>query len=114
MTAMLREFSAGAVVLRYRGQQWWVAAIEPAGQAGSQSKRIVIALPKGNVGSDERPEQAALREVTEETGVRAELIAKLGSIRYIYQRKWESGEKVFKIVTFYLMKYKSGRIGRIS
>jgi 8-oxo-dGTP pyrophosphatase MutT (NUDIX family) len=52
--------------------------------------------------------------VFEETGVTAELIAKLGDIKYVYSRTWAGGERVFKIVSFYLMRYRSGRINQIS
>jgi 8-oxo-dGTP pyrophosphatase MutT (NUDIX family) len=53
-----------------------LAAIRPAGR-----KRGLWALPKGNIGLDEKPEEAALREVEEETGVEARLVTKLGDVR---------------------------------
>ena len=68
------------------------------------------ALPKGLVGEGEAPADTALREVTEETGVRGRLVEKLGDVRYVYV--WE-GERVFKIVSFYLVRYSSGRLGDI-
>lgn len=111
--AMLREFSAGALVLRYMHKQWWIAVIEPGRHGEPEERKDVIALPKGNVDPGEKPEQTALREVLEETGVRAKTVSKLASIRYVYARKWAGGEKIFKVVTFYLMKYQSGRVGRI-
>ena len=40
-------------------------------------------------------------------------VTKLGSIKYVYARKWAGGEKIFKVVTFHLMRYRSGRIGEI-
>lgn len=112
--AMLREFSAGALVLRYMHKQWWIAVIEPGRHGEPEERKDVIALPKGNVDPGEKPEQTALREVLEETGVRAKTVSKLASIRYVYARKWAGGEKIFKVVTFYLMKYQSGRVGRIT
>ena len=111
--AMLREFSAGALVLRHMQKQWWVAVIEPGRHGEPEDRKNVLALPKGNVDSGEKPEQAALREVLEETGLRAKTITRLASIRYVYARKWADGAKVFKVVTFYLMKHQSGRIGQI-
>jgi 8-oxo-dGTP pyrophosphatase MutT (NUDIX family) len=48
--------------------------------------------------------------VTEETGVRGRLVGKLGDVRYVYT--WE-GERVFKVVSFYLVRYSSGRLGDI-
>jgi len=58
--------------------------------------------------------QTAIREVLEETGLHARSIMKLADIRYVYVRKWAGGEKIFKVVSFYLMKYQSGRIGEIT
>ncbi|MGZ4818582.1 MAG: NUDIX domain-containing protein, partial [Terriglobales bacterium] len=76
---MEREFSAGGVVLRRRQERWWVAVIEPQRRqkAGVRTAATVLALPKGNVDKGEQPEQAALREVREETGVEAEVVTKL-------------------------------------
>ncbi len=96
-----------------------MAAIEPAGK-GAQSRpgrkpvKAVLALPKGLVDKGDKPEQTAVREVHEETGLRAALVTKLGDIKYVYIRSWGDGEKVFKVVSFYLLKYTSGEIGDIS
>jgi len=121
---MEREFSAGGVVLRKMRGHWFVAVIEPRKErqkkaprtaAASRRKPIeVVALPKGNVDKGEKPEQTALREVSEETGVQAELVGKLGDIKYFYIRKWSDHARVFKIVSFYLLLYRSGRLGNIS
>ena len=62
----------------------------------------------------EKALEAALREVREETGVTASLVIKLADIKYVYVRSWGDGERVFKIVTFYLLKYESGRIDDVS
>jgi 8-oxo-dGTP pyrophosphatase MutT (NUDIX family) len=110
---MTREFSAGGVVLRHVRGRWRLAAIEPAGRPKSGTKTI-FALPKGLVDAGERPEQTALREVREETGVEATLIGKLGDIKYVYTRSWAGGERVFKVVSFYLLKYESGKLGEIA
>jgi 8-oxo-dGTP pyrophosphatase MutT (NUDIX family) len=110
---MTREFSAGGVVVRQMRGRWWLAAIEPAGRSSSAGK-TVLALPKGLVDAGETPEQAALREVREETGVEALLVAKLGDIKYVYTRSWAGGERVFKVVSFYLLRYESGKLGEIA
>ena len=102
---MRREFSAGGVVVRKIRGAWHVAAITPGG------KTDVWALPKGLVGSGEAPADTALREVTEEPGVRGRLVEKLGDIRYVYTWK---GERVFKVVSFFLVRYSSGRLGDIT
>ena len=68
------------------------------------------ALPKGIIDEGEKPEQTAVREVAEETGVEARLVTKLGDIRYVYT--W-AGERVFKVVSFFLFRYRAGRLGDI-
>jgi 8-oxo-dGTP pyrophosphatase MutT (NUDIX family) len=82
-----------------------MAAIRPAGK-----KAGVWALPKGLIGPDEKAESTARREVTEETGVEATPVEKLGDIRYVYT--WE-GERVFKVVSFFLFRYSSGTLGDV-
>jgi 8-oxo-dGTP pyrophosphatase MutT (NUDIX family) len=82
-----------------------MAAIRPAGKPEG-----TWALPKGLIGPGERPELTALREVAEETGIEATPVEKLGDIRYVYT--W-GGERVFKVVSFFLFRYSSGRLGDI-
>jgi 8-oxo-dGTP pyrophosphatase MutT (NUDIX family) len=108
---MRREFSAGGVTVRKLDKRWMVAAIRPGGR-----KPGTWALPKGAVDPGEDPAATAIREVAEETGVRARLDRKLGDIRYVYRQSWEggSGERVFKIVSFYLLRYSGGRLGEIA
>jgi 8-oxo-dGTP diphosphatase len=98
-----REFSAGGVVVRRLRGRWMMAAIRPAGKEPG-----VWALPKGNLGEGEKPPETALREVAEETGVETRLVEKLGDIRYVYT--WRS-ERVFKVVSFFLLRYVRGRLG---
>jgi 8-oxo-dGTP pyrophosphatase MutT (NUDIX family) len=102
---MRREFSAGGVVVRKLRGAWHLAVICPGG------KTNVWALPKGLVGEGESPADTALREVTEETGVRGRLVEKLGDIRYVYTWK---GERVFKVVSFFLVRYSAGRLGDLT
>jgi 8-oxo-dGTP pyrophosphatase MutT (NUDIX family) len=120
---MVREISAGGVVIRNREGEWWMAAIELPEEAetgavvakgASKKRKPRLALPKGLVDAGEKPLEAALREVFEETGVTAEPITKLGDTKYMYTRTWGDGERVFKIVSFYLMRYGSGRIDDIT
>jgi 8-oxo-dGTP pyrophosphatase MutT (NUDIX family) len=92
------------VVRRLRGR-WVLAAIRPGGKP-----KGTWALPKGLIGPGERTEPTALREVAEETGVEATLVEKLGDVRYVYT--W-AGERVFKVVTFFLFRYVRGRLGDI-
>jgi 8-oxo-dGTP pyrophosphatase MutT (NUDIX family) len=65
----------------------------------------VLGLPKGHPDGEETPEQAAIREVAEETGVSGELIERLGDVEYRYQRK---GQPTTKTVRFFLFEYRSG------
>jgi len=51
--------------------------------------------------------EAAIREVREETGLEAEPLEKLGDIRYWYAR---GGQRVLKMVSFYLLRYRSGSV----
>lgn len=117
---MLREISAGGVVVRQGPAGWEVAVVEPqrehATSAKSDKKRHqqVLALPKGLVDSGEKPEETAVREVREETGITATLVQKLTDIKYMYVRSWGDNQRVFKIVSFYLLRYDSGTIGDIS
>ena len=81
------------------------AAIRPAGKPEG-----VWALPKGLIAPGEDAAETALREVAEETGARGRLVQKLGDIRYVYT--WE-GERIFKVVSFYLVRYSRGRLGDV-
>jgi 8-oxo-dGTP pyrophosphatase MutT (NUDIX family) len=67
-------------------------------------------LPKGQLDEGESGQAAALREVAEETGMRGRAVTKLGDTRYWFN--WE-GERVFKVVSFFLVRYESGRAGDV-
>jgi 8-oxo-dGTP pyrophosphatase MutT (NUDIX family) len=82
-----------------------LAAIRPGGKPNG-----TWALPKGLVDAGEDPAATAVREVAEETGVRGRLDGKLGDVRYVYTR---GGERIFKVVSFYLVRYSGGRIGDV-
>ena len=95
-----REYSAGGVVVRrFRGRPY-IAAVRVKGGE-------VLALPKGHIDPGETPAEAATREVREETGVHATLIEKLRDIRYWYVR---GGKRIFKQVSFFLFRYRSGSL----
>ena len=100
------------MVRKMRGR-WWLAAIEPAGRSAAGGK-AVLALPKGLVDPGEKAEETALREVREETGLATTPVTKLGDIKYVYTRSWAGGERVFKVVSFYLLRYESGKLGEIA
>jgi len=117
---MMREISAGGVVVKRLAEDWAIAAIEPQKEAsGSRtvkpsSQKVLLALPKGLVDPGENPAETAIREVREETGVTGSVVAKLGDIKYTYVRSWGDRQRVFKIVSFYLLRYESGHIDEVS
>jgi 8-oxo-dGTP pyrophosphatase MutT (NUDIX family) len=102
---MRREFSAGGVLVRRLRGRWMIAVIRPAGRPHG-----LWALPKGQIDGGESGEQAALREIAEETGVRGRSLGKLGDVRYWFN--WE-GERVSKVVSFFLVRYETGKLGEI-
>lgn len=100
---MEREFSAGGLVVRnMRGRPFVATVLVKDG--------TVHALPKGHIEPGEKGADAAVREVLEETGLVAEVVEKLGDIKYWYVRRWSDGERVFKVVSFFLLRYLSGSI----
>jgi 8-oxo-dGTP pyrophosphatase MutT (NUDIX family) len=105
-----REFSAGGVLVRTIRGRPMLAAIRPQGR-----RKGLWALPKGGIDPGESAAEAAVREVREETGVEGRLVEKLGDVRYVYTASWEgaSGERIFKIVSFFLLRAGRGRIGEI-
>ena len=86
-----------------------LAAIRPRG------RERIWALPKGHIDAGESAADTAMREVREETGVEGRLVEKLGDVRYVYTASWEggSGERIFKVVSFFLLRAGRGRIGQI-
>jgi 8-oxo-dGTP pyrophosphatase MutT (NUDIX family) len=96
---MIDEFSAGGVVVRRMRGRPHVAVVRVRDE--------ILALPKGHPNGDESAEDAARREVREETGLDTELLEKLGDVRYSYQR---GGRRIRKSVAFYLFRYRSGSV----
>jgi 8-oxo-dGTP pyrophosphatase MutT (NUDIX family) len=96
---MIREFSAGGVVVRRMQGRPFVAVVRVRDQ--------ILALPKGHPDGEESAAEAAQREVREETGLEAEVVERLGDVKYWYVR---GGERVMKIVAFFLFRYRSGSV----
>ena len=90
----LREFSAGGVVIDDRGQFLLI-------RARDLRNRAVWTLPKGTLTPGETSEQAALREVREETGYRCQVVRELEAVTYWFQR---DGRRIKKTVSWFLMR----------
>ena len=97
---MIREFSAGGLVIRNFHGRPFLAVVKV-------KQGTVLALPKGHIEKGERGPETAVREVREETGLDADLVQKLGDIKYWYAR---DGDRVFKVVSFFLLRYRGGSL----
>ena len=97
---MRNEHSSGGAVLSFRDGVPYVALIATRG-------RLRWGLPKGAVSEGETSEQAALREVQEETGLEAVIVKPLDTIEYFFRA---GGTLIRKTVDFYLMNYVSGTL----
>lgn len=99
--ATVDETSAGGLVVKQDEGGILVALIARY----DRRKRLVWSLPKGHVEAGETVEQAALREVLEETGLTAKIVAPLGIIDF-----WFAVEdrRIHKTVHHFLMKYQRG------
>ncbi len=97
---LLREFSAGGLVVRRMRGRPYIAAVRV-------KDGTVLALPKGHIEPGESGAETAVREVREETGLDGRLVEKLDDIRYWYTR---DGARVLKVVSFFLLAYRSGSV----
>ena len=97
---MRDEHSSGGAVISFRDGSPFVALIATRG-------RTRWGLPKGAVSEGETSEQAALREVNEETGLVASIVKQLDTIEYFFRA---SGTLIRKRVDFYLMMYLGGEL----
>jgi 8-oxo-dGTP pyrophosphatase MutT (NUDIX family) len=88
-----------------------MAAIRPQGKPPG-----LWALPKGRIDEGESGEATALREVAEETGAHGRSLGKLGDVKYVFTwpPKPAAGERIFKVVSFFLIRYEGGRLGALA
>jgi 8-oxo-dGTP pyrophosphatase MutT (NUDIX family) len=96
---VIREFSSGGLVIRNMSGRPHLAVV--------RLRDEILALPKGHPEKGESSQAAALREVREETGLDATPVERIGDIRYWYAR---DGDRVLKVVSFFLIRYRSGRL----
>jgi 8-oxo-dGTP diphosphatase len=99
----VREVSAGGVIYRKHGDRIEIALIHVRHRWG---------LPKGHIEEGERSNEAAIREVREETGLEGQVRKRLGDIRYSYRHKTATGKplRIYKRVYFYLLRYLKGDV----
>lgn len=103
---MKRQFSAGGIV--FRGKEVLLvrnASIKDERSSTKYKKIAYWGFPKGHLEEGESSQDAALREVKEETGIDAKISSKVGQVSYIFT---QYGERIFKVVTFFLMEYEGG------
>lgn len=97
------EVSAGGLVVDLDSEPMRVAAICRRNRAG----RLEWCLPKGHLEGDETPEQAAVREIAEETGIHGQVLESLGAIDYWF---FADGHRIHKTVHLFLLQALSGHI----
>jgi 8-oxo-dGTP pyrophosphatase MutT (NUDIX family) len=99
----VNEFSAGGLVLDLAGDVPRGALIGRTDRRG----RLLWSLPKGHIERGETAEQAAIREVAEETGIAGEIMAELGSVDFWFMAE---GKRVHKTVRHFLMRATGGEL----
>jgi 8-oxo-dGTP pyrophosphatase MutT (NUDIX family) len=101
-TRVRDALAAGGVVLRGNGDETEVVI------AGRDSDRTWV-FPKGTPDRGETIEETAIREVREESGLDVEIVRSIGTIDYWFA---VPGERVHKIVHFFLMRSQGGDVSR--
>ena len=99
------EVSAGGLVINVTGE--FGLLIGRIDIKDSSRERLLWSLPKGHIEEGETPEQAALREVAEETGIESEIARELGVIDFWFMA---SGKRIHKTVHHYLFREVGGKL----
>jgi 8-oxo-dGTP pyrophosphatase MutT (NUDIX family) len=99
------EISAGGLVIDFSGTQGLL--IGRIDQKDATRERLLWSLPKGHIESGETPEEAALREVMEETGIESEIARTLGVIDFWFMA---GGKRIHKTVHHYLFREVGGTL----
>ena len=99
----IKKFSAGGVVFR---EQAGIHEILLLKTTTADEKKEIWVLPKGGIEAGEGIEEAALREIEEETGLgNIKLNGKIGQEQYFYKETWNKGQLVFKKVYYFLYEF---------
>ena len=99
------EVSAGGLVIDSTGTQGLL--IGRIDHKDSTGKRILWSLPKGHIEEGETPEQAAIREVAEETGITSSITKSLGVIDFWFMA---GGKRIHKTVHHFMFTEVSGEL----
>ncbi|MFN2517769.1 MAG: NUDIX hydrolase [Jatrophihabitantaceae bacterium] len=99
----VNEYSAGGLIVDLGGDVPLGALIGRTDRQG----RLLWSLPKGHIEAGETPEQAAVREVAEETGISGEIVAELGTIDFWFVAE---GRRIHKTVRHYLLRATGGQL----
>lgn len=99
----VEEVSAGGIVVDVSTACPRVAVIARLNRAG----RVDWCLPKGHLEQGETPEQAAIREIAEETGIHGRVVGTLGQIDYWFS---VDGQRVHKTVHHFLLEAIGGEL----
>ena len=99
---MKREFSAGGIIFNNKSQ---VLLINNA--AMRNPNKSYWGFPKGHIDPKESSQDAAVREIREETGLGVTVVSKIGDSKYVFQ---VNGEKIFKVVIMFLMEAKNDEV----
>jgi len=100
MVKTARQTSSGGIVFKVENNQGSVALV-------ARRNGAVWCLPKGLVEENETPEETAVRETREETGLEGRVLEKLGEIQYWYHSR-EDHMRIHKTVHFYLLQFHGG------
>ena len=104
-TKRVDEVSAGGLVIDFSGTRGLL--IGRIDHKDASRERLLWSLPKGHIEVGETPEQAAIREVEEETGITSEITKSIGVIDFWFMA---GGKRIHKTVHHFIFKEVSGEL----
>jgi len=94
---MVRELSAGGVVVRRMAGSWWIAVIEPyhredppAQSMTNRVRKVTLCLPKGALDPGEKPQKQRSGGLRRDRS-HCKVVTKLADSKYAYVRNWATG-----------------------